>query len=499
MKFTLKNAFILLASLCLHSLTAQTSLPQLLDELYAINHCSDCRIPTLEITNGGGFGAQYVPKEHKILVEQKALDVTRSFKEDSLKAMAFLLGHELTHSFQEELKESDTTNFLAYNVPAHVTRRAEKQCDIQGAFSAYLAGYDPRDILPEFIERLYEAYGLNGKDLYGYPSKADRQYAGRTAMVTTNQLIVAFEAANLLTLLGEYPSARECLLHAREFYQGKEMDNNLGVINLLEALNFPEYNIDLYVYPIEIDTESRLMKPKRPEGAKDLTMEEKLKRNRLLEKAKALFESGIMKDPDYIPAQLNLVTTLLLWDHPERAMQLIKTMGYRDDISDDPRYELLRGIGYARMNTNASRAQAADVFNGLAKSGSDMSAKRAAYNLGILMGADPEYDRVGQNAASEVVGDEVEFTIKEKDFFTVGKKEQIKISGKTENNLYASEVRLPQSIIRFQMKHMEEGPDTVVNGPNQFNFVHDKDKKSLTFERYDAWYHINYSIEEHDW
>ena len=278
----------------------QQTARQVLEQLYHSIGNYQVKMPAVEVVGSEELVAAYMPGKRVIFLEKKAFDVCRSFGRDSLSALAFLLGHELAHCFQEV---GWATNFLAYGEVRQGSEAKERSADIQGAFGAALAGFQTRNIISPLIDRLYTAYALKGRIIQGYPPMADRQATAAEVAEMVHQLWQVYTAGNYLSALGHYSLAASSYEYILDFYLGKEIFNNLGVLYAKKAMTFSGKNIDPYLYPFELDTESRLATPR----SDDLNPVEWLTRRQLLATARNYLDRAMQLDPQYINAYVNLL------------------------------------------------------------------------------------------------------------------------------------------------------------------------------------------------
>jgi len=180
----------------------------------------------------------------RIIIEKAAIEVCKSLGKDYESALAFIIGHELGHFFDRTNNKGFATNYLKWT---H-TQKEEEKADIWGVFCAYLADYKTVSIVPNLIEAIYLEYGLMEKkdNLYGYPSFQIRQEVAQNVQNQVKELIHLFDTANYLSAMGKYRLAASSYQYILQFYQGREIYNNLGVNYALESMNFTQKNVDLY-------------------------------------------------------------------------------------------------------------------------------------------------------------------------------------------------------------------------------------------------------------
>ncbi|MBK9015481.1 MAG: hypothetical protein IPM82_16240 [Saprospiraceae bacterium] len=234
---------------------------QILDKLYLAAGQYAIKKPGLEMTKENMKVAAYYPARNVIVLDEKTYLLCRSLGKDSSHALAFVLGHELTHAFQIEVKIAKaTTNFLSYDQTYKVETQTEKTADINGVFTAFLAGYRLSGVVPKLLPKLYEAYGLTGRTLRGYPSLEERSQSAKEVLDITDKLIDLYEASSYMLAAGYYDLAATNYEYILQYYEGREVYNNLGVLYLYQAMEHYLPQTDRFVYPIEIDAATLLKK-----------------------------------------------------------------------------------------------------------------------------------------------------------------------------------------------------------------------------------------------
>lgn len=385
-------AFCLGLAPTLRAGTPMTVAQAVLDRLYATNGNYKFKKPKLVITNENKKVAAYVPWKNNILLDEKAYHICQSFGRDSLAALAFMLGHELVHAFQSEIRGGRVqTNFLAYNRSYSADVRLEKVADIQGLFNAYLAGYGVLKIMPDLIGRIYEDYDLTGKTLPGYPSLEERKASCEEVLAIADDLRELFESCNYLLVIGQNTLASSGYEYILQYYQGLEIYNNLGLAYTRIAQQFWNPQTDRFIYPMEADWYSKLARSARGPVSMDPT--EQPLRGAFLEKAVDNFRMAAQLDPNYLPARINMVCALNLMGKPVEAlkyaeMNLLKVIdGHKNGRKPEPEMaELALGITYALQPGEGRKSEAAAIFKRLSASQYVMSALYGQQNLQALLG-----------------------------------------------------------------------------------------------------------------
>lgn len=348
--------------------------------------------PKIEIVNEKKRVAAFIAdkKSGRIIIEQAAIEVCRSFGKDYESALAFIIGHELGHFFDRTNNKGFATNYLKWT---H-TQKEEEKADIWGVFCSYLAEYRTVSIVPNLIEALYEEYNLMEKkdELYGYPSFKVRKEVAQNVRQQVEELIHIFDMANLLSTMGKHELAASSYKYILQFYQGREIYNNLGVNYALEAMNFTTKNVDRYLYPFEIDTNTRIKKPKLDRGGEDLTEKEQAYRMKMLEQAKKYLEIAGKMDYNYLSDDINMMGVLnLMMDlckecenpvHYYEKHQLLKTASFIG-ASEEQKAQLQLALALAYAKTGKKEA-AKNIWTSLKNHSNPQIKYQANFNLEAL-------------------------------------------------------------------------------------------------------------------
>lgn len=176
-------------------------------------------------------------------------------------ACAFLLGHELQHWYDCRVDEilCTDTHFMSLHKDG-ATKADERNADIMGGIHAMLLGYDIQSVLPPLIDELYDAYQLKGKVVSNYPSYTERKQMAAIAQQNINELDLILNTANVLLVSENYKAAEQLYQAFDKKFTSPEVQANIGVLHLLQGLNFSEFNNDNFIYPIEIASQTRLTK-----------------------------------------------------------------------------------------------------------------------------------------------------------------------------------------------------------------------------------------------
>ena len=354
-----------------------------LTKLYTTNNNFKKKQPSIEFKNTTVQVAGYYPDKNMIVVEAQAYQICQSMGKDSLNALAFLLGHELTHFYQHaHTKIGFVSNFLSYDKTPQSDTHIEKEADIQGAFNAYLAGFTIQNNIAILLDKIYTAYQLQGKNLAGYPSFEERQHVATEVQQKVNDLIDVYETANYLSAMGQYDFSRLCYEHVLEVFQSREIYNNLGVLSALAAADLSSKNEDNLVFPYELDWTTRLGK-KKSRGTETIDAETKAQRVILLKRAQTCFETAVLLDKTYNIAKINKLCILAQLGKTE------ETLAFYEKIKNrlkKPLEQAQAQIGYALALSQilGKYQDAKTILQKLTNNTQLGVASIAAYNLAVL-------------------------------------------------------------------------------------------------------------------
>ena len=256
-------------------------------------------------------GAFYRAKKNQIILEEATYNLCKSLGHGKFEAaLAFILGHELTHFFQGEKKK---VGFGQYFSDDNSTYFTERHADFHGAFNTYLAGYTLKEVLPCLIDSFYlgKTYGKIFGNLEEYPSYEERRSIAQTTEKKLTELSQIFEAANILTYAKEYTASNELNEIILQSFQGSEIYNNIGINYILKAVEDSKFPIDTFYHPFQVDWNSPLYYTRKNISNKTLTSISS-EQQRLLELAKLAFQKAVEMHPNYYLADINLMSTHLL-------------------------------------------------------------------------------------------------------------------------------------------------------------------------------------------
>lgn len=267
-----------------------------------------------------GHAACYKPLENRIYLHSQLLDICRSFGDDSLNALAGVLGHELAHwerdgpfgSRPRSRKEKSTSG---QNRRGHVRDR-EEQADYLAGFYGRQAGYNALAVFPDVLDKIYREYGLDD-EIENYPSLKERKEIAFKVRDRLDELVFIYNMANNLSLIREYERARQCYDHIIEEFNSREMMNNAGVAYTLHALELMGDEYAGYIYPLELDADTRLLGIRVTDGlvnraTRGTGPQDSIRGSRMLDSAAKRFELAMKVDPGYSPALINRATIYIL-------------------------------------------------------------------------------------------------------------------------------------------------------------------------------------------
>jgi len=236
--------------------------------------------------------------------EEKAFDICATFGNRRNDAIAYLIGHEITHHHLEHHWGKQFASAYSIvelgkkvrGIDSDGIVKFEAQADERGGIFCYLAGYNTSGIARNLLNSIYDGYGI--QDGPRYPTREERiQIAVRQDSIVSTYIKV-FEAGNYSALLKEYDVAISCYEYViSKKFHSREIYNNLGVIYFLKGLEMADEDDIRFIYPVEIDLESRITRG----GAKGFGDDVRS----IFEKSVEYFDKAAQFDKSYSTALLN--------------------------------------------------------------------------------------------------------------------------------------------------------------------------------------------------
>lgn len=336
-------------------------------------------VPRLFLSDREQYGASIDYNTNEITLEKKALDVCIKHGDE---AIAFLLGHELTHYYE---KHAWKGSFAKENADLTIgsTLRGidtkviqETEADYLGGFLAYTAGYGMFEKSDEIIKDLYQSYNLK-ENMAGYPMLTDRVKLSARTTKKLESLIDVFEMANYLLAADRTEETYALYDYILKFYQSNKLYNNLGTIAVNDAVKLFKPHELRFKYVSELDINFKSSRNT------DIPFQEQI--NAFLDKAIHQFNAAINLDPTYAPAYLNKANAYALkreWTKAkfyleEEALPVAQKNAtkYKKTLED---ITILQGIIAAETGNDDI---AKNKFSQLAESN-----RVAAFNLKVLNG-----------------------------------------------------------------------------------------------------------------
>lgn len=318
---TLDCKKIWLATLCfciggiLHAQAVlESNAIMLYDELVVAVGNVHPRVPELVFKNSKRNPASYNPFTNEISLERKVLGICHSFGRDSLSALAYILSHELAHSYCEHGWQ---TKFAGLDFSNDIDRKLEStqkriddetEADLKAGFYSHMAGYDALSIADDFLIRVYDDYDLPDS-IPGYPCLDDRIEIINSNKKRFDELKRLYDSAVYCFVLGQYDYATRLFDQIiAEGFTSREIYNNLGLCLVYRALDFDVEELGGgLLYPFELDLNTRLNVQATNRSNSDFSAA-----IAFLKDAEKEFETALRLSPQYDEAKSNLFFTQLL-------------------------------------------------------------------------------------------------------------------------------------------------------------------------------------------
>lgn len=290
-------------------------------------------IPHSNSKTNPGVIARYRHQDGKIIISEALYDLCRTFRRDSLNALAVLLGHELAHHHrQHQWTQTYDPSTNHSNLSVDRRQAEEKEADFYGCYAAHIAGYNPA-VFGNIIEAVYRRFDI--RDQPDYPTLAFRRktYQERSQML--QQLITTFQAGQYLYALREFEQAELCFKAISKEFVSAEILNNQAACKLQIYLKGCDHKVKKFIYPIEFDVSTRLSEGSRGRGVQDI------------QEAIALLEQSLKLRQGYEPTRINLACAYLLMKKYKMAIAqigeitplssnayTIRAIAYFEDVED---------------------------------------------------------------------------------------------------------------------------------------------------------------------
>lgn len=269
-----------------------------------------------------------------ITLEELAYDVCAGLGEEGDIALAGILGHELIHYYEKHEWEGGFIDLVGKSGAGSgrsldrsvkednfALKKDEIEADYLGGFLAHLAGYPATNVMPKVLQGIYDAYELP-EEMAKYPPLSERKRIATETYAKLERLVDVFEMGNMLVALRQYDAAAYYYQYLINDFQGREVYNNVGVAYTMAAIPLFKPESIKYLYPVELDLNSRLAAQTRSVGVDRET------REYYLEEAIWHFRQAGLLDGSYAVGMVNRASAHLLLgqalaEAPQSADQII--------------------------------------------------------------------------------------------------------------------------------------------------------------------------------
>jgi len=366
--------------------------------------------------------------------------------------------------------------------------------------------------MPDLIHKIYDFYELEDI-ISNYPPKQERLTMAEETQKQVTELINIYEVANYLSAIGQYHLAGLSYQYLLQFYQGKEIYNNIGVNQALYAMNeATSTHYDLYLYPIEIDSHIRLKKPKAARGREALPAHEKRERTKWLNNALRNFTVVTKMDPSYYTVDINIMCIYILQEKYDEAIRYYQQHFQGSRTKQYPILPIQKesarlALAIAKAQLPVFKKDAKKIFKQLKNSNNAQIAAQAAYNLKILeegsCGIPDRATCTDLIATVDLVVDSVliyrKFTSATNKIIKLSNTITLTIDPKSSSTIYQFyEAESP--ILLFQQIFSKDIPvQDIVNKTGQFNRINTSDGYFLTCATSPCVYHLSSSNQLKGW
>lgn len=289
------------------------------DDMYASMSGSRSLKPKLIGNSKSKDVASYVPifgelKEKVFVLDDKLIEISRSFGDDSCNAIAHILGHEMAHLFlqQSELINDIGSSYASTNYSDVVKKTAsrnfkeklrdsifETQADDNAVFYAHISGYKTSHLGSDLLDSIYNIYKLRNRKLKSYPPLCERKEIFDKSAKRMETLLILYDFGIASLVSNQFDLAIQLFeIIINEGFKSKEVYNNLGISYFQKGLTLTNEDSLNYVYPFDIDFTTNL---DRHRGYGSI-LEAK---ETYLSKSGECFDNALAIDEDYVKALTN--------------------------------------------------------------------------------------------------------------------------------------------------------------------------------------------------
>lgn len=195
--------------------------------------------PTLLVKADITSPPYYIADARTIVVGASLDDMCSIFGDSHNACVAFFLGHELTHFTRGHLErdeawEAGTSGARRSKFSLHSRAKSEAQADAEGAFFAFLAGFNTLDISARALGAMYHCYGLN-KNLSGYLPFERRKKVLTQSRSRVERLMLMFEVATFSLYTERYELSGMLFDTIAADFAGQEILINAALSHLMHA------------------------------------------------------------------------------------------------------------------------------------------------------------------------------------------------------------------------------------------------------------------------
>lgn len=374
------------------------------------------RYPKLVILDAEGNPFAMSLPDGSILLTRGALRICyrKVSKKIGDARLAFIMGHELAHLANDDFWHA--TAFDAVNLHGGEERgfagvrerikesvedvaKREHQADAFGMLYMATAGYDPHVLLERksfFDEWSAELDRLDVRSANKHPDPVERAVFLRTQLAAVADELDFFYFGVRLLQLGRFDDGLILLEQFRGRFPGREVFNNIGFAELALALAHlgacDESELYRFKLPVEIDPDTLAAKAdvvgrvprSRSAGSTVLQCTESPGFTTHWNEALRSFRLARDRDPSYLPARQNLISTLLIAGRGTAALNEANEALLQ--APNDPAIQMLKAIALylaGQENDVDTVDTAVDTLNRLRQN--DGPSIEVAYNLARIL------------------------------------------------------------------------------------------------------------------
>ncbi len=333
--------------------------------------------------------AMSLPDGTIVLVENLldvCFDESDKISEKGKARLAFILAHEIAHlngKHHTYLQHGHSLQFQNNNAFAswENLRKIEANADYSGLILMTMAEYQPRFLMDQsnfFLEYIKSVRSNFSFDSHDEPIKRMRVLKNNLKPLI-NELPLFANGVKFFEQR-EYKKAIENFQQFAAFFPGREVYNNIGLAYYQLALQdlalYDSKNLYRFMLSTKVDRQTLAINLVPGIKGSPKSIQNQFKHH--LQKAESNLGLAISKDPEYLPAKINLSSVLITSDKSEPALELLQDVLRKKPADTEALNNKAIALYIASPERNARRA--VSILDMVAENSFGSSQRFSRYN-----------------------------------------------------------------------------------------------------------------------